>query len=118
MRVTVAARAFDPDGVVSITLLDGSQVGDVERRVTKVRTLDQGVAINDRGFSEGDRELILIYKPVSLEHDDRVRRLIRLHPLVTVSTRVGCFEAAPLNFQNGADENAFVLTVTQRLDEG
>lgn len=115
--IHITATTFDVEGYVDFEPLPSQQADTFQRRVSRVSTLDGGVAISDRGYSDGDRTLTYAYRPISKEHDDRARRIIRLHPTVTVSTPEGLFMAAPQNFEQGRSENVFTLLVIERLDE-
>ena len=117
MRATISAQNFDLLGSLSFTPLASSSAGEVSRRVTRVATLDAGVAVNDRGYSDGDRDLSYSWKPVSREQDATAQRLVRLHPRVTVSNAEGVFLCAPRSFEPGSEENRILLLVIQRLSE-
>jgi hypothetical protein len=85
--------------------------------VSRVGTLDGGVSISDRGFSEGDKTFVYIFKPVSKDHNEIAKRLVRLHPKVTVSNSDGVFEAVPQSFLPSPEENTFTLLVVQKISE-
>lgn len=117
MIVYISAESFDLFGSMSFTPLPASNADEVSRRVTRIGTLDAGVAVNDRGYSDGDRDLVYEFKPVSREHNATAQRLVRLHPRVIVSNEEGVFLCAPESFQPGPDQNTFRLLVIQRLSE-
>ena len=117
MIVTIAAKTFDLTGVLAFEALPDNGLGRMERRSNRVATLDGGVAVNDTGFSHGDRELEFTYKPISSEHDDIARRLITLHSRVHVSTREGCFEAIPGPFEADPEKNTFALQIISKVSE-
>lgn len=115
--IHITATTFDIDGYVDFEPLPAQQSDTFERRVSRVATLDGGAAVSDRGYSDSDRTLTYTYRPVSKEHDERARRIVRLHPTVTVSAPEGVFRAVPQSFENGKAENTFTLLVIERLDE-
>lgn len=117
MNVTISAQTFDLLGSFSFSALPSSASGEVSRRVTRVATLDAGVAVNDRGYSDGDRDLSYTWKPVSREQDAIAQRIVRLHPRVIVSNAEGVFLCAPRSFEPGAEENRMLLYVIERLSE-
>ena len=63
MLVTLSSITFDIYGHVEINTLSDTTDGPTSRRVNRVKTLDGGVAINDRGYAEGDRILTLAWTP-------------------------------------------------------
>jgi len=115
--ISITSRNFDPLGYLDIDPLPGSSEDNYSRRVTRTATLDGGVAISDRGYSDGDRTLTYRYRPVSRDHDNRAKRLLRLHPTVQVSTPDGVYLAAPQSFDSTPDGNTFALLVIQKLSE-
>ena len=115
--ITIHSTTFDLDGTVELPVLPDSLDGETRRRVTRVATLDGGVAVNDRGFSEGDRDLLYTWKTVSKAHNDAIDRIVRLYPRVTVSNRQGCYLAAPQTFSPGAEESSLTLLVIEKLSE-
>lgn len=117
MLVHISAKTFDLSGALSITPLPRSRTPPSGRRVTRVATLDGGVAINDRGFAHGDRTLTLLYKPVSAAHDAIAQRIVELHTRVTLTTSEGCFEAAPDTFTPTPEENSFSFLIISKLSE-
>lgn len=117
MIVTISSQLFDLLGSLSFKPLPDSSAGEVSRRVTRVGTLDAGAALNDRGYSEGDRDLVYEWKPISRDHDAIAQRLVRLHPRVIVSNREGVFLCAPERFDPGPEQNRFRLLVIERLSE-
>jgi len=114
--IYIAARKFDPDGHLSIQPV-GAVSDEIRRRVSRVPTLDGGVAVSDRGYSDGDRTLVVNYRPVSKDHDKRAARLVRLHTEVTVTTEDGAFLAAPISFEPDSDQHRFTLLVLERISE-
>lgn len=115
--IHLAAELFDFSGVVWIKPVANNPEPPLIRRVTRVATLDQGVAITDRGYSEGDRTPIIRFKPVSQEHDDTIKRLIRLHPTVRMTNREGVFQCSIQRFDPTPSENRLTLLVIQKLSE-
>lgn len=115
--ITIHSTTFDLDGTVELDVLPDSPDGETRRRVTRVATLDGGVAMNDRGYAEGDRDLSYTWKTVSKAHNDAVARIVRLYPRVTVSTPSGCFLAAPQRFSPGVGESSITLLVIDKVSE-
>lgn len=115
--ITISTPTFDLNGSVVIHPLPGATDGETRRRVNRVATLDGGVAVNDRGYAEGDRTLEYEWRPVSKEHNDSVDRLVRLYPRVTVSTPSGVYTAVPQVFTPEADRCFITLLVLDKVSE-
>lgn len=115
--ITIAAELFDLAGVLEFMPLADGEDRTFSRRISRTATLDQGVAISDRGYSDGDVTYVYRYKPVSKAHDETARRLLRTHPTVVLCNRDGVFRAAIETFQPGADQNEITLLVSARLNQ-
>jgi len=115
--IHVSAKTFDISGSISFAPLPSEAESVYERRVSRVATLDGGVAITDGGYSDGDRTLEYSYKSISKAHDDRAKRIIEIHPLVTVATPEGVFEAVPQSFRQSPDTNRISFLVNRKLSE-
>jgi len=76
MIVHLSAKSFDLLGHLQIKVLEDSGLAPMSRRLNRVATLDGGVVFNDGGFTHGDRDVVIDYKPVSREHDEIARRLV------------------------------------------
>lgn len=113
--ITIHSTTFDLDGTVELDVLPDSPDGETRRRVTRVATLDGGVAMNDRGYAEGDRDLSYTWKTVSKDHNEALARIVRLYPRVHVSTPSGCYLAAPQVFTPGAEESTISLLVIDKV---
>jgi hypothetical protein len=111
---TLAAVNFDPIGFVQLRVLDSTTIGASGRRVNRVPTLDGGVAVNDQGFSEGDRTIELRWQPADAALEDNVRRMVEVYPTVHVATRAGVFLAIPETYEPGAEESTLRLLVISK----
>ncbi len=108
--IGLAARTYDPEGALVLPWRDGTNAGDLTRRVSRTRTLDGGVAVTDRGHAPGDRTVVVSFLGESQARIEWAKRLLRLHGNVTVSLPDGCFTAAPQRF----DENRQALILLAR----
>jgi hypothetical protein len=114
MLVSLSSQVFDISGQVYINAAPDSD-NVISRRVTRVATLDEGVAITDSGFSDGDRTINLSWRTVSREHNQLIENLIQNYGILIVSTVDGCFAAAPESFSPGPADSSMVLLVKERL---
>lgn len=89
--IGLAARTYDPAGAMLIPMRAGTESESLTRRVNRVRTLDGGVSLTNRGHAPGDRTITLSLEGQSLAVVERARRLLRLHGQLTVSLRDGCY---------------------------
>ncbi|CAH1044572.1 hypothetical protein [Halomonas sp. TD01] len=105
--IGLAARSYDPLGALLLPHREGTSMGDLSRRVSRVRTLDGGVAVTNRGHSPGDRTLTISLSGLPMAVVDRARRLVRLHASITVSMPDGCFIGVPSEYV----ENRQLLTI-------
>ncbi|MFW6344807.1 MAG: hypothetical protein ACOC0M_00525 [Halomonas sp.] len=111
-QIGLAARNFDPEGTLLVPWHDGTESESISRRVNRVRTLDGGVAINNRGYAPGDRTLRLSLQGLPLATVERARRLLRLHSQLTVSLRDGCFTGTPESYNEGRQELTVLISGT------
>lgn len=114
MIVQICAKLFDPMGYLTIETLPEVNSAIVSRRLSKVATLDGGVAVNDGGFSHGDRSITFQYKNSTLEQDNIARRLVELHSRVYVSTDEGLFDAVPLRFDPDPARRLFTVSIISK----
>ena len=116
MRACLASRLFDLDGHVAIDPLPTSDMGDDERRVNSVKTLDGGVAVSDRGFSWADRKITLRWRTGSPAYETRVRNLVQTHSHLYCSTRDGVFLVTAERYSVSGRQSQVSLIVRSRED--
>lgn len=105
---------FDPAGPLKIKNGQTTDRGEWGRRANRVATLDGGVAVNDFGFSEGDRTVVVQWD-CTREEELRARQILAAHRLVNLSMDDGLFEAVPLRFNQPGSQGRFTLLITRRL---
>lgn len=113
--IHLAAINFDPQGHVTLQALSQSDLSGVTRRVNRIQTLDCGVAVNDGGYSAGDRTFRILWRVASAEQYGAVQRLVRLYARLRVATAEGVFTAVPerIDMRNG--EGDLTLLITEQL---
>ena len=114
MRIHITSVDFDPQGRLTLDALPDSELGGLTRRVNRVPTLDLGVAVNDRGFSHGDRTFDIRW-PGTAATNERAAYLTKTHGRVRVSTDEGVFDAIIETFEPGPRESAIRLLIVARL---
>ena len=114
MILTLSALDYDPAGHIRIAGLPTSDRGDTTRRVSRVATLDGGVAVNDSGYAEGDRTIVAHWRPASAAREAAIERMVRIHSRVRVSTRHGCYLAVPEKYKPGTSRSELTLLVLEK----
>jgi hypothetical protein len=117
MQINLGTTLYDLDGSIAIDVSNDSFDGITSRRVSRVATLDRGVAVSDGGYAEGDRTLDYTWRTVSKDHNDSVERLVKVYPELWVSTSSGVFLVSPSNFTAGAEESTIQFLVKSRISE-
>lgn len=111
--IFVSSVTFDPDAALEIDDLASSDYGAMTRRSNKVATLDLGVAVNDFGYTDADREFQVNLK-LTQEIDETLRYIVRTYGLVNVSTREGFYTAIP-SYSARAGIATLKLSITAQL---
>ena len=114
MRVTITAVEFDPLGRLTVDMLPDSDTRTLTRRVNRVATLDLGVAVNDRGFSHGDRTFDIRWITTAITKRT-ADYLTRAHGRVRVATDDGVYDAYIESYTPGVRESSIRLLVVQRI---
>lgn len=113
MLVSLDAITFDLNGSVVFNALPGSEFGTLIRRANKVQTLNQGVAVNDFGYADADREFRILVK-ADQALGDSLRYLVKNHAQVYVTTEEGVFQAIP-EFDPTPGRWVLNLSITSKL---
>ena len=114
MRVGLSSLTFDLDGHVEIDALESSDVDSIERRVTRVKTLDGGVSLRDGGFSHGDRTVVLSWRIHDASHFEAVQYLVQNYAQLRLSMRSGCYLCAPRRLSRDGTEGRLDLLLIER----
>jgi hypothetical protein len=104
MLVSVTAATFDLAGAITIDAVM-PDFGATRRRANRVATLDGGAVVNDFGYSDADRIIQVDWAP-SIEDDETVRRMVRIHDRLRVATRLGVFECIVGGYEVRGDGRA------------
>lgn len=115
MRCTLSTPTFDLDGFIELQLSSPAEPSETRRRVTRIATLDGGVALNDFGFTDADRTLLLSWQPTTREQHLDIERLVQTYPQLQVAIASGVYLAAPEVYQQGNDESTLRLLVIAKL---
>lgn len=113
MIINITPVVFDISGALSIRALPSSNFGSMIRRANRRATLDLGVAVNDFGYTDADRDMAINFKPTP-ETDETARYLVRTHSRVHVATREGFFVAIPQYVINDG-RSTITLMIIEKL---
>jgi hypothetical protein len=111
-QIGLSARIFDPEGAMLLPWSGDSETGSLSRRLTRARTLDGGVSVTNRGFTDADRTLTLSLAGQPEATVERVRRMLRLHGTITVTHRDGAYTGAPSEYNARRQELTVLITGT------
>jgi hypothetical protein len=114
MLIALSTLTFDLDGYVLIDAMPSSEVDSIERRVSRIKTLDGGVAFSDAGFAHGDRTLRVRWKIRSAAQWESVQRLVQDYGEVQVAQSDGCYVCAPARLSRSGDEGTIELMVLRK----
>ena len=114
MRISITSEVFDLQARLSVYALPTSDLGELRRRVNRVPTLDLGVAVNDRGFSHGDRTFTIRWR-LDVATDATARYITQTHSRVRVSTTQGVFEGFVEQYTPSPTEGVMTILITERM---
>ena len=115
--LTISAPIFDIQGHEIISFPEPGGLSGLDRRNSRVATLDGGAAFNDFGYSDADRTLDINWKPASQRQLDNIARMVKAHGRLIVSCREGCFVGAPGFFGVSDNKAQLQILVERRLDQ-
>jgi hypothetical protein len=115
MKVFISTPTFDVAGDIELDVNPDTDFLEISRRVSRIATVDGGVAINDGGYSDGDILFDYTWRTVSKAHNDSIARIVKLYPTVKLSTIDGVFLAAPSTFTPGVTESTLQLLSIRKL---
>jgi len=97
-KIILSAITFDALAYLELEYASlDSGVYDRNRRVTRRRTLDGGVVLDDRGITPGDRDLSFNVR-LSLNQITILNHIWDTHSILHASTAEGLYEVAPETF--------------------
>ena len=114
MIAHLSAVTVDPLGSVWLTLLTESALHRADRRVTRVKTLDGGYALNDYGYAHCDRDAVIYWRSDATT-DYLVRRLMELYGQIYVALAEGLFLASIESMDTANDRSSARLMLLQKM---
>ena len=81
---------------------EDTNIDRLSRRVSRIATLDRGSVMNDSGFTDSDRTLLIAAK-ITAAQKASLDYMLETYSLWNVATRVGLFSCTPqdMDSQNG-----------------
>ncbi len=116
MNVAISAPIFDLDGHVLLTGVSADGLAELERRNSRVATLDGQAVISDFGYSDSDRTLTVRWRVASRIEIERVTWLVKTYSRLIIATEEGCFVGAPGAFSLSSGEAQMQIMVEKRID--
>lgn len=117
MLYGLSTPTYDPFGHLMLDCLPSQNDGEVRRRVNRSPTLDGGVAVNDFGFSDADRNIELRWELTSRTEAETAQSMVIAYDRLILSTPSGVFLAAPESYSATGQEAVIRLLVVERLSE-
>lgn len=116
MIISLAAKNFDPDGVAQLNVpVSGLQVSPQERRSSKYKTLDGGVAIVDFGYYDADSNIEITLEDWTQEQERIIYHLVRNYPLIYASMPAGFYDVVPLSVEVFSGRLRLKLSVKEKI---
>lgn len=88
--IAITTVTFDLAGVLLLNKVK-QPAPEIMRRVSRTKTIDGGVVIQDSGLSHGDRTFVVTISDLSQEIVDRVFYLIQAYSEIHIATEEGFF---------------------------
>lgn len=92
--VVLESDVYDPLGSLLLDVKPDSEVGTISRRISRTATLDGGATLEDLGYCPADATINLQVRLRSIEQENTLLRLVKIYPLLILSTRYGAFLGA------------------------
>lgn len=107
----LSTKLYDDTGNIILDNLPTSDIDTVTRRVTKTKTLDGDVSVEDRGYTAKDRAFVIrVNADYTLR--DKLLDFIRSHSELMLTTVDGGFDVIATTFD--LKQDIFILTFEAR----
>ena len=114
--ISLTSEIYDPNGsFVAAPELD-STLCPYARRVTRTATLDGNSVLEDRGYTAADGTLSIILRVRSMADQERLVRLIRIYPVLRLSTHYGAFRGVVDQYTPSGGTATLRFLVQSQLD--
>lgn len=114
--ISVSPAQFDIlGGVLTHAASIESDLTTITRRVSRTATLDGGVVIDDRGYTDSDKTLEIVIANIKLVDHQAFTRMLKAYTQLVVSASEGCFLCAPSVYTTQQSNGFLTLLVIARL---
>jgi len=100
--IAITVPTYDLDGVYVAHLHELSGTEDISRRATRTPTLDGLSVMNDLGFSDSDRTVVINVNP-SLADREVLSNFVKFYSNVYLFLKSGAFNANPNDLSFNSD---------------
>ncbi len=116
--VGLSTHLFDLNGDVVLQNVApaGTALGRLMRRVNRQATLNQGAFLDDLGFTDGDRTIVVSIDDVTEEQVAVLQNIVRNHAKLFLSLWDGCYNAVLQTFDPDAGRPSLTLLIYSRAD--
>jgi len=116
ITIFLNTKEFSLDADLRLEVLPTANVVGVERRVSRMKLLDETVHVEDQGFSEGDKDFLFSTGAVSVETVQKVRSWFTQYTELILSVETGTYLVAPRSMSFGGDALQLSFMSKMRLD--
>jgi len=114
--VSICSAVFNANGASLFQASNDSSFGNMERRVSRVKTLDGGASIEDLGFNWGDVAWSIVIDNPSEVLANRFRFMCEYETTITVATNQGVFTASPNAVTFAGGKLTLTLTIKEKVN--
>lgn len=112
--IGISASTFDYSGSVILSGVNlESDIDSGERRVTKYKTLNGGIAIYDNGYVSADTKYSVRVKGVTENTVKIVRNLIANYATVIITSYMGAFKAVLSQYRYSSGELSITIDLIE-----
>jgi hypothetical protein len=116
--IAISTHLFDLNGDVVLQNVSpfGAGLERLSRRVNRQATLNQSAFLDDLGFSDSDRTIVVSIDDLTSEQAAVLKNIVRNHATVYLSKWDGCYNATLQTFDPDAGRPTLTLLIYSRED--
>lgn len=113
--IGLAPKYYDAEDIgFMFRPLPETRITENSRRITRTKTLDGGVVINDSGFSHGDRSFTVVVASTEALFDS-LWQLFQDHAELICTTSEGAFAAHLQDIKNDSGKITMTILIEEKL---
>lgn len=117
MMLGISPQTYSAGGGLLLEIRPDSELETITRRVSRTATLDGNSSISDFGYSAADATLLIKLQNLGTADRLALEAMVKLHPLLVVSCRTGCYLGAVSSLNTGITPETITFLVKQKLSE-